>query len=209
MKAPPFWNPRLCGDHILAKSEKYKVSHITRLELDTKLYKIGSLCSICLQGVAIFIFRLSTCYYYTWNYATPSIVSAKRNSICRGVNCYTFSNEANKYYGRQDGLSNLCGLCKMKITFIMLYYIMTWLKVLISGLVLMLSTRQATTGQKCNTFGKQMSKYWHFVTMFGITISTNMPGIGSLIREIDVRISEIWKGKKTYNLCPRSKCFKK
>ena len=42
-----------------------------------------------------------------------------------------------------------------------------------------------------------MSKAWNFVTIIWnhyvkyLQISTNMPGIGSLIREIDVKISEI------------------
>ena len=31
-----------------------------------------------------------------------------------------------------------------------------------------------------------------------IQISTNMPGIGSLIREIDVKISEMWERKQTF-----------
>ena len=28
--------------------------------------------------------------------------------------------------------------------------------------------------------------------------STNMPGIGSLIREIDIKISEMWEGKHIF-----------
>ena len=32
----------------------------------------------------------------------------------------------------------------------------------------------------------------------GIQISTNMPGIGSLIRKIAVEISEIWESKQTF-----------
>ena len=38
--------------------------------------------------------------------------------------------------------------------------------------------------------------------------STNMPGIGSLIRKIDVTISEIWESKHIVaqqNHCPRAK----
>ena len=43
-----------------------------------------------------------------------------------------------------------------------------------------------------------------------IQISTNMPGIGSLIREIAVEISEMWESKQTFaqkNQAPRSKCY--
>ena len=48
-----------------------------------------------------------------------------------------------------------------------------------------------------------MSKLWNLVTKFGITmrnalkeVSTNKPGIGSLIREIHVKITEML-GSKT------------
>ena len=42
-----------------------------------------------------------------------------------------------------------------------------------------------------------------------IQISTNMPGIGPLIHEIAVEISEMWESKQTFaqlNQAPRSKC---
>ena len=66
-------------------------------------------------------------------------------------------------------------------------------------IALMLSTRQASAddGSKFNKFCKKMSELWNFMTIFGTTmkkriqISTNMPGIGSLIREIPVNISEM------------------
>ena len=57
-----------------------------------------------------------------------------------------------------------------------------------------LSGREQTTGrkqsgQKVNIF--EFHKYtWNHHVKF-IPISTNMPGIGSLIREMDVNISEI------------------
>ena len=41
---------------------------------------------------------------------------------------------------------------------------------------------------------EKMSELWNFMTIFGTTmiqISTNMPGIGSLIRKIAVQISEM------------------
>ena len=55
-----------------------------------------------------------------------------------------------------------------------------------------------------------MSTFWNLVTIFGILMkSTNMPGIGSLICEIAVEISEMceiaveisemWESKQTFS----------
>ena len=61
-----------------------------------------------------------------------------------------------------------------------------------------------TTGQKYNKFGKKNvnivefhAHIWNHREKY-IQKSTNMPGIGSLIREIDVKKSEIWESKETF-----------
>ena len=59
--------------------------------------------------------------------------------------------------------------------------------------------REQTTIPKCNTFYKKMSTFslefgyfiWNPYDEKCIQKSPNMPGIGSLIRKIDVNISEI------------------
>ena len=55
--------------------------------------------------------------------------------------------------------------------------------------------REKTTGQKFHN----ISKFWNSITVIWnyhhkcIQISTNMPGIGSLIREMDVEIKKMWR----------------
>ena len=70
----------------------------------------------------------------------------------------------------------------------------------------MLSTRQVSA----DDFVKNLTKFvknvdivefhdqiWNHNEKW-IQISTNMPGIGSLIREIAVEMSEIWESKRTF-----------
>ena len=58
-----------------------------------------------------------------------------------------------------------------------------------------------------------MSTFWNLVTIFGILMkkciqkSPNMPGIGSLILEIDVTISEIWETNILFLLSKTNTCI--
>ena len=61
--------------------------------------------------------------------------------------------------------------------------------------------REQTTGWKFHKILKKMSTFWNFNYIHTdnekcIQISTNMPGIGWLIREMTNEISEMWESKQ-------------
>ena len=92
-----------------------------------------------------------------------------------------------------------------------LYLYGTFSLLLIAAKVLTLSTRQAWADDRIKVsknikileFGDYI---WNHNEKY-IQMSTNMPGIGSLFREIDVKISEIWESSVSKTSArPRFKC---